>query len=94
MIKDMINSMDDATRNKVGDVIAQSLPFLVGIFGSLFLLASIFRWEWLYKPKKIRGVNSLLYFIFGEKIYRVFLGLMGLFMLNIAFFVLYHYVVS
>lgn len=84
MIQDMINSIDDATRNMIGDVILQSLPFFVGIFGALFLLASIFRWEWLYKPKKIRGVNSLLYFIFGEKVYRVFLGLMGLFMLYIV----------
>lgn len=82
MIEYIVDSMDDATKNMLLDLIQQGMPFLLGTFGALFLLVSIFGWEWLYKQKRIRSITSLFYF--RGKDLQNFIGLIGLLMLYIT----------
>lgn len=62
------------------------MPYLIAhwqlfimFVGLLFLLGAVFRWKWICDPngERINSFNAFVYRAFGEKGYRVLMGVSG-----------------
>lgn len=58
--------------------IIKKFPYLfVMLGGLLFLLGAIFNWQWICNPQGSKRFMMFIYEMFGEKGYRIFIGIDG-----------------